>query len=54
MDVYHRSGLHAHALPFIPGVEGAGIVEAVGPGVTRFQRGARVAYALLPGSYSDA
>ena len=52
IDVYHRSGLYAHALPFTA-VEGAGIVEAVGPGVTRFQRGARVAYALPPGSYSE-
>jgi NADPH2:quinone reductase len=53
IDVYHRSGLYAQPLPFIPGVEGAGVVEAVGPGVTRFQRGARVAYAMLPGSYAE-
>lgn len=54
IDVYHRSGLYAQPLPFIPGVEGAGIVEAVGPGVTSFQCGARVAYAMLPGSYAEA
>jgi NADPH2:quinone reductase len=53
MDVYHRSGLCAQPLPFIPGVEGAGIVEAVGPGVTSFQSGAHVAYAMLPGSYAE-
>jgi NADPH2:quinone reductase len=54
IDVYHRSGLYAQTLPFTPGVEGAGVVEEVGPGVTRFQRGDRVAYALLPGSYAEA
>jgi NADPH2:quinone reductase len=53
IDIYHRSGLYAQTLPFIPGVEGAGVVEEVGPGVTRLQRGARVAYALLPGSYAE-
>jgi NADPH2:quinone reductase len=52
-DVDHRSGLYAQPLPFIPGVEGAGIVEAVGPGVTSFQSGADVAYAMLPGSYAE-
>lgn len=40
IDVYHRSGFYAQPLPFIPGVEGAGIVEAVGPGVTSFRSGA--------------
>ena len=48
IDVYHRSGLYAQPRPFTPGVEGAGIVEDVGPGVTRFRRGARVAYATPP------
>ncbi len=50
IDVYHRCGLCAQPLPFIAGVEGAGIVEAVGPAMTNFQSGAHVAYAMLPGS----
>ena len=33
IDVYHRTGLYPQQLPFIPGVEGAGVVEAVGPDV---------------------
>lgn len=45
IDVYHRTGRYAQTLPFIPAVEGAGVVEDVGQGVTRFQRGDRVAYA---------
>jgi NADPH2:quinone reductase len=53
IDVYHRSGLYAQTLPFIPGVEGAGVVEDVGPGATRFQAGERVAYAMPPGSYAE-
>ena len=53
IDVYHRSGFYTQTLPFIPGVEGAGVVEAVGPGVTRVERGDRVAYAMLPGSYAE-
>lgn len=50
IDAYHRCGLYAQPLPFIPGVEDAGIVDAVGPGVTSFQSGAHVAYAMLPGT----
>jgi NADPH:quinone reductase len=53
IDVYHRNGLYAQWLPFTPGVEGVGVVEEVGAGVTGFQRGTRVAYALLPGSYAE-
>ena len=34
IDIYHRTGLYPHALPFTPGVEGAGVVESVGPGVS--------------------
>lgn len=45
IDVYHRTGLYPQPLPFTPGVEGAGVVEAVGPGVTDVQPGDRVAYA---------
>jgi NADPH2:quinone reductase len=54
IDVYFRTGLYkAPALPFTPGQEGAGVVEAVGPGVTEVSVGDRVAYAGLPGSYAE-
>ncbi len=39
VDVYHRIGLYKMELPFTPGIEGAGVVEAVGDGVTDFSRG---------------
>lgn len=53
IDVYHRTGLYPSPLPFTPGSEGAGLVEAVGPGVEFFSVGDRVAYAKGPlGSYS--
>jgi NADPH2:quinone reductase len=45
IDTYHRTGLYPHPLPGIIGVEGAGIVEAVGAGVTHVRPGDRVAYA---------
>ncbi|MDZ7780515.1 MAG: quinone oxidoreductase [Gemmatimonadota bacterium] len=44
IDVYHRTGLYMLDLPFIPGSEGAGVVEAVGEGVDDLEVGARVAY----------
>ena len=53
IDVYHRIGLYPQPLPFIPGVEGAGIVEAVGPGVAGLQIGDRVAYAGPTGGYAE-
>ena len=54
IDVYFRTGLYkAPQLPFVPGQEGAGVVEAVGPGVTEVAVGDRVAYAGLPGSYAE-
>ena len=54
IDVYFRTGLYkAPALPFIPGQEGAGVVEAVGPDVTAVAVGDRVAYAALPGGYAE-
>lgn len=52
IDVYHRTGHYPQALPFIPGVEGAGVVEAVGPGVTQVAPGDRVAYAGPLGAYA--
>lgn len=55
IDIYHRSGLYKVPLPSGLGLEAAGVVEAVGPGVTRFKTGDRVAYASGPiGAYSEA
>jgi len=53
IDVYHRTGLYPQQLPFTPGVEGAGVVEAVGTGVTNVQAGDRVAYAGPIGGYAE-
>ena len=54
IDTYHRSGLYSLPLPNGVGGEGAGVVEAVGAGVTHIQAGDRVAYAGgPPGSYSE-
>ncbi len=54
IDVYHRTGLYPASPPFTPGMEGAGTVEAVGPGVTDLKPGQRVAYAGPPiGAYAD-
>ena len=55
IDTYHRSGLYNLPLPSGIGMEGAGIVEAVGPDVKDLVEGDRVAYAAgPPGSYSEA
>jgi NADPH:quinone reductase len=53
IDVYHRTGLYKLPLPFMPGSEAAGVVEAVGEGVTRVRAGDRVAYAMVPGAYAE-
>jgi NADPH2:quinone reductase len=55
IDVYHRTGLYPlPSLPAVPGMEGAGIVEAIGEGVTEVSVGERVAYAgLPPGAYAQ-
>ncbi len=54
IDVYHRTGLYPLKLPQVLGMEGAGVVEAVGPGVMHLEVGDRVAYASNPpGSYCD-
>ncbi|WP_331374261.1 quinone oxidoreductase family protein [Sinorhizobium chiapasense] len=55
IDVYFRTGLYKSAtgLPFIPGKEGAGIVTAVGDGVSLFSIGDRVAYASADGAYAS-
>jgi NADPH2:quinone reductase len=53
IDVYQRTGLYPQTMPFIPGSEGAGVVEAVGDGVTAVAVGDRVAYAGSPGAYAE-
>jgi NADPH2:quinone reductase len=53
VDVYQRNGLYKVKLPAVAGNEGAGVVEAVGEGVTLFRPGDRVAYAGALGSYCD-
>ena len=55
-DCYVRSGLYKTlVLPGVPGIEGAGVVEAVGPGVTDFAAGDRIGYvAASYGSYAEA
>lgn len=53
IDVYHRTGLYKQELPFTPGVEGAGVVEAVAPDVTGIRVGDRVAYAGPVGGYAE-
>ena len=53
IDTYHRSGLYPLALPATLGMEGAGIVEAVGPKVSGFKAGERVAYAQPIGAYAE-
>ena len=53
IDVYQRTGLYPNALPLTLGMEGAGVVEAVGPKVKEFKVGDRVAYANPIGSYAE-
>jgi NADPH2:quinone reductase len=53
VDIYQRSGLYAMQVPAVAGNEAAGVVEAVGPGVTDVKKGDRVAYTGLPGAYCD-
>ena len=52
IDVYFRIGLYKADLPFTPGNEASGTVEAVGPDVTEVKPGDRVAYAMHRGSNS--
>lgn len=54
IDTYHRSGLYPVPMPAIIGSEGAGVVEAIGPGVTEVAIGDRVAYGNAPiGAYAE-
>jgi len=54
IDVYFRSGMYpAPSSPFTPGMEGVGVVEAVGPGVSNVSTGDRVAYGKNLGGYAE-
>jgi NADPH2:quinone reductase len=53
IDTYHRTGLYPMALPLTLGMEGAGVIEAVGPKVKGYKVGDRVAYANPIGSYAE-
>ncbi len=55
IDVYQRTGLYPLTLPHAMGMEGAGVIEAVGEGVTHLKVGDRAAYAAMPpGAYAEA
>jgi NADPH2:quinone reductase len=53
IDIYFRTGLYPAEPPLTPGMEAAGVVEAVGAGVTEFAAGDRVAYGMSRGAYAD-
>ena len=53
IDTYHRTGLYPLPLPFTPGMEGAGVVDAVGDAVSEVRVGDRVAYAMELGAYAE-
>ncbi|MDA8422878.1 MAG: quinone oxidoreductase [Nitrospiraceae bacterium] len=53
VDIYQRRGTYPVQLPFIPGLEASGVIEAVGDNVTVFRPGDRVAYTGHLGSYSE-
>lgn len=53
IDVYHRTGLYPLPPPFTPGMEGAGVVDAVGQDVDEVRVGDRVAYAMSVGAYAE-
>jgi len=53
IDVYQRTGIYTVELPFTPGVEGAGRIAAVGPDVTGFAVGDRVAWSMTIGGYAE-
>jgi NADPH:quinone reductase len=53
IDIYQRTGLYPIQMPFTLGSEGAGVVDAVGPGVTEVRKGDRVAYSMVIGAYAE-
>jgi NADPH2:quinone reductase len=54
IDTYHRTGLYPQVLPYVPGLEGAGEIKALGAGVSGLQVGDRVTWANRMGSYAEA
>src|SRR5438132_6911964 len=52
IDIYQRSGQYPLPLPLSVGVEGAGVIEAIGASVSDLKPGDRVAWAAGPGSYA--
>lgn len=54
VDTYYRDGkFPVRSFPYVPGVEAAGVIEAVGPWVTGFNAGDRVGYHFIPGAYAE-
>ncbi len=53
VDVYYRVGLYPLPLPGVPGVEGSGVIEAIGTGVTTLKVGQRVAWVARSGGYAE-
>lgn len=52
-DIYQRTGTYPGALPFTPGVEGVGVVEKLGSGVTGVKAGDRVGWVMIKGGYAE-
>ena len=53
LDIYHRTGVYPLPLPLTPGTEAAGVIAALGEGVTDLVEGQRVAYAGPIGAYAE-
>jgi len=53
IDVYFRTGLYPRPVPYVAGLEGAGVVESIGGDVTGLAIGDRVAWTSVPGSYAE-
>jgi NADPH2:quinone reductase len=53
IDIYHRTGKYPGQLPITLGTEGAGMLDAIGPGVSDLKPGDRVAYAMQQGAYAE-
>ena len=53
IDIYHRTGSYPLDTPFTPGREAAGVVDAVGEGVSEVEVGQRVGFGMFPGAYAE-
>lgn len=53
IDIYQRRGTYPLPLPYIPGLEGSGVVDAIGEGVVNVKPGDRIAYVHSPGAYAE-